>query len=132
MSDGITAYWDAVRDYVYLCEKYGEEPRTSVTRQGVKTLDAYGKHAQWLKRRDMAKPLPSRKNNPNGLHTKYIITKADCTPTDPRAEYFVLRLDTYCEDPCHADACRKAVLTYANEIETHKPKLAYDIRKRWG
>jgi hypothetical protein len=45
---------------------------------------------------------------------KYIIRKADGTPVDPRARYFVLRVD---DDPARADylAARAALVTYAHE-----------------
>ncbi len=57
---------------------------------------------------------------PPGLYRKYRISKADGTPVDPNAEYFVLRLD---KDV----AARAAALTYAKEIRNQKPKLAADI-----
>jgi len=31
---------------------------------------------------------------PRGLYNKYIVQRADGTPTDSNAQYFVLRLDT--------------------------------------
>lgn len=40
------------------------------------------------------------------LYEKYVITKADGSPVDPSAEYFVLRLDT---DEC----ARQAAAAYA-------------------
>jgi len=42
------------------------------------------------------------------FYGKYIVTKADGTPTDPEADYFVLRLDT---DPL----ARKAARQYAKD-----------------
>lgn len=45
------------------------------------------------------------------LYEKYApLKKADGSPTDPKAQYFVLRIDT---DP----AAREALATYANAIE---------------
>lgn len=67
----------------------------------------------------------------DGLQLRYIIQKADGTDVDPLAEYFVLRLDPY-GDPIHVEACRKAALCYANEIEPYLPKLAADIKLRYG
>jgi hypothetical protein len=32
-------------------------------------------------------------DNKKGLYDKYIVTKANGQPTDPKADYFVLRLD---------------------------------------
>ncbi len=52
---------------------------------------------------------------------KYIVTKADGTPTDPKAVYFVLRLD---EDP-HAIA---ATLAYADSVRADNPDLARDLK----
>jgi hypothetical protein len=60
-----------------------------------------------------------------GLYGKYIIKKADGTPIDPEADYFVLRLDT---DP-HA---RVAALAYADSIEPGNPRLAFELRQRVG
>jgi len=54
------------------------------------------------------------------LYRKYNITKADGSPCDAEAQYFVLRLDT---DP----AARAAAITYANSIVADKPEFAIDI-----
>jgi len=75
--------------------------------------------------------LPDRKENPNGLYSRYTVAKKE-GHTDPNAEYFVLRLDDGGSDPAHIAACRKAVLKYADEIEAHRPKLATDIRARYA
>jgi len=56
-----------------------------------------------------------------GLFKKYVITKADGSPVDPEAVYFVLRLDT---DP-HAE---KAAETCAASVESENPDLASDLR----
>ena len=64
-------------------------------------------------------------NGKDRLYGKYDIKKANGQPTDPKAEYFVLRLDT---DP----AARAAMLTYANEVETVEPEFAADIRRLVG
>lgn len=76
--------------------------------------------------------IPSKHENPNGLHGRYTIAKADESPVDPQAEYFVLRLDSGGSDPAHIKACRKAVMTYADEIEPHLPQLAADLRARYA
>lgn len=55
-----------------------------------------------------------------GWKQKYNITKADGSPCDPEAVYFVLRLDV---DP-HA---RTAMMTYALSVEADNPKLSVDI-----
>lgn len=54
-----------------------------------------------------------------GLHKKYNVTKVD-GPTDPDAQYFVLRLDT---DP-HA---RVAAQAYVVSVDIDNPQLAKDI-----
>lgn len=76
--------------------------------------------------------MKTQAENPNGLHRRYIIQKASGEPVDPRAEYFVLRTDKYAGDQRHAAACRKALLTYADEIETFLPQLAAELRAKHG
>ncbi len=56
-----------------------------------------------------------------GLYQKYIIAKADGSPIDPKADYFVLRLDT-------DQNARLAARKYANAIEEENPKLAAEQR----
>ena len=56
-----------------------------------------------------------------GLYGKYIIKKADGTPIDPNAQYFILRVDT----DIHA---RRALRTYAKSIQDGNPELARDLR----
>lgn len=75
--------------------------------------------------------IPSKDQNPNGLHVQYRLFKADMSETAP-GDYFVLRLDDGCKDPAHTAACRKALMTYANEIEAHLPQLAADLRERYA
>ncbi len=62
-----------------------------------------------------------------GLIHKYNIQKSDGTPVDENAEYFVLRLDACGSDFKHTNACRKAVLVYADEIKDHLPLLSRDL-----
>lgn len=57
---------------------------------------------------------------PDGITDKYLVRKADGTPTDPSACYFVLRYDT---DP-HA---RAALYAYASSASHDRPKLATDL-----
>lgn len=56
-----------------------------------------------------------------GLYGKYIVSKADGTPIDPSADYFVLRLDS---DP----AAREAALRYADACDN--TALAAQLRER--
>jgi len=59
---------------------------------------------------------------PTGLYGKYRIAKADGSPTDPGAQYFVLRIDT-------DQAARMALFTYADYIEHDQPEFAAELRQ---
>lgn len=74
--------------------------------------------------------IPEMYERPQGLHRKYLIHKADGSPVDPKAEYFLLRLDEHA-DPKFREASRKAVLCFAAEIEECLPELASDLRERY-
>ena len=76
--------------------------------------------------------LPSEKENPNGLHLKYIITKANGEPVDENAEYFVLRLDDKCSNPHHAEASKRAIIQYAISIREYMPELATEILMKYN
>ena len=76
--------------------------------------------------------IPTQKENPKGLHMRYIVSKTSGEPVDETAEYFILRLDSGGSDPIHIEACRKAVLKYADEIESHIPQLTKDLRERYS
>ncbi|HYG66280.1 MAG TPA: hypothetical protein VD838_01425 [Anaeromyxobacteraceae bacterium] len=58
-----------------------------------------------------------------GLRPKYRVAKADGSPLDEGADYFVLRLDA---DP-HA---RAAALAYADAVQAENARLADDLRLR--
>ena len=75
--------------------------------------------------------LPTQEENPNGLHGRYIVEKVNGEQVDERAEYFILRLDEFGNDPNHIIACRRAAVTYAREIYPHIPQLAEDLVKRY-
>ena len=75
--------------------------------------------------------LKSKKENPNGLYNKYVISRTDGTPINPENVYFILKLEGE-GDSIHIEACRKAVLKYADEIELHIPLLAKDLRERYS
>ena len=57
-----------------------------------------------------------------GIYDKYIVKKADGSPTDSDACYFVLRLDT-------DYAARRAMAQYARSIRRENEQLANDIEK---
>lgn len=67
-----------------------------------------------------------------GLIKKYFITKADGTEFPEDFDAFVLRLDEGQSDKIHLEACRKAVLTYAEEIKDHLPLLSQDLKTKYG
>lgn len=55
-----------------------------------------------------------------GLYGRYKIEKADGSPVDPKAEYFVLRLDT----DKHAIP---AIVAYARSVREDNPQLADEL-----
>ena len=73
--------------------------------------------------------LPDAKDNPHGLHHRYVITKANGEPVDPRAEYFVLRLDFFGNDRQHIAACRVAALAWCDAAPPHLRQVADELRK---
>jgi len=86
------------------------------------------------------KPLPSRVENPNGLHEKFHIQKIiGYHKAKPMyqdigygEEYFVLRLDDMQHNEAHLQACRAAALAYAKSISKTFPKVAEEMIKRYG
>lgn len=75
--------------------------------------------------------LPTIQENPNGLHGRYVVTKASGEPVDPDAIYFVLRLDSGGDDKEHIAACRLAARCYASQFPFGHPlyQLGNDLRK---
>lgn len=67
-----------------------------------------------------------------GLMPRYTILKADGSPVDPDAEYFVLRLDDGGSDKIHIGACRDAVLLYAMMVQDHLPVLSKELFEKYG
>lgn len=63
--------------------------------------------------------LKTKSENPNGLHLRYIVQKADGTSVDDDAVYFVLRLDRGGSDKMHLQACRVAAIEYAKFVKAH-------------
>lgn len=62
-----------------------------------------------------------------GLVKRYVVSKADGSATDPRAFYFVLRLDEFGTDPEHIAACRCAARCYAANAPKHLAKMAKEL-----
>lgn len=75
--------------------------------------------------------IPTKEQNPNGLHRKYNIQKANGEQIEDGSEYFVLRLDSGGGDPVHIQACRDAILVYAEKIKDHLPDLSKDLIERY-
>ena len=96
------------------------------------------------------KPLPIKKENPNGLHARYYIQKIVglkvtgedffgsperdyvLEQVDEKSEYFVLRLDDKGSDPKHIKACKQAAIHYAIKIRDHLPELSKDLIERYS
>jgi hypothetical protein len=83
----------------------------------------------------MKNRIPTRKENPKGLHQRYHIQKisefGNVIPIDREAEYFVMRLDEGGSDINHIRACRIGIHAYADAIEPFIPDLALDLRERY-
>lgn len=64
-----------------------------------------------------------------GLLNKYIITHTNGKPMNLNAQYFVLRLDNYCTDEHHLEACRAAAKVYAAYVEDvpHLRQIGVDL-----
>ena len=75
--------------------------------------------------------IPTREDNPDGLHGRYFVEKTNGETMDSTAEYFVLRLDKDATDLNHLRACRAAIHAYADAIELNIPQLAHDLRERY-
>lgn len=73
--------------------------------------------------------IPTREENPTGFHARYKVTKADGTPCDPDAVYFVLRIDAGGKDHAHVSACRSALRTYVDAIWGTTGELAFDLER---
>lgn len=71
--------------------------------------------------------IPTEQENPDGLNQRYIVTKANGEPCDPRAIYFVLRLDSHGDDPLHIEACRWAARMWAENAPSHLRKVAKEL-----
>jgi len=76
--------------------------------------------------------IPQARDNPNGLHQRYVVQKANGTPVDPMATYFVLRLDGFGRDGQHIAACRAAARAYADYVTSgecpHLAGVGVDLR----
>jgi hypothetical protein len=74
--------------------------------------------------------IPEEKNS--GLYDKFTIYYKNGSIV-PENDYFVLTLNhTENTDSNHVNACRKAMLTYANEIQSSNPQLSKDIMDRYS
>lgn len=74
--------------------------------------------------------FPTRAENPNGLHQRYIVSKADGSPVT--GTYLVLRIDNNGNDQEWIRCCKKAAGVLASEIKfspraRHLYKIADDL-----
>lgn len=76
--------------------------------------------------------LQEKSDNPNGLYRKYSITKANGSPCDSNAKYFVLRLDWNGSDKDHVEACRMAARAYIKNAPERLQKVASELAKWIG
>jgi hypothetical protein len=76
--------------------------------------------------------LQEKSDNPDGLYRKYAITKANGSPCDPNAKYFVLRLDWNGSDKDHIEACRIAARAYVKNAPKRLQKVASELVKWVG
>lgn len=67
----------------------------------------------------------------SGLHKKYLVLRSDGKPIDPDNEYFCLKIAGK-GDPRHIDACKKALMVYAEEIRDYLPELSKDLKDNYG
>ncbi len=76
--------------------------------------------------------IPTVRDNPNGLHQRYTVTKTNGEAVDPMATYFVLRLDHFGRDGSHIAACRAAARAYADFVQSgecpHLAKIGEQLR----
>ena len=75
-----------------------------------------------LKKPGLVEAMQAQRKQKRGVYGKYVIEKADGSPVDPEACYFVLRLDT---DP----AARKAAAQYARSVRRKNAVFADDIER---
>ena len=62
-----------------------------------------------------------------GLILKYRITKADGTPVNPKAKYFVLRYDANMKDKEFLKASCKALQNFCIDIVNQNPILGKEL-----
>ena len=72
--------------------------------------------------------IPSKEENPEGLHRRYDVKKIYGGLTGKEI-YFVLRIDADGDDPEHLMACQAAARVYAHQIKDHIPKLSHDLHR---
>lgn len=74
--------------------------------------------------------LPTLRERPDGLHQRYAVRKL-YGDNDPRAQYFVLRLDEHGDDKVWLECCRDAALHLCDKLDArgHLPLVAHDLRK---
>jgi hypothetical protein len=69
-------------------------------------------------------------NKDKGIIQKYIISRTDGTPIDPKNAYFILKIEGN-GDPEHINASRIAVCAYADAIKNHLPELSKELIEKY-
>ena len=64
---------------------------------------------------------PTANDSVRGLYQKYVVSKLDGTPSDPSADYLVLRID-------NDYAAMKAAIVYADEIAVENPQFSQELK----
>ncbi len=129
MDDVNEQRWQALKDARDLSEYLGDVILEQALDNLLHLIAERNPRVKHAKKREL-KPLPEADESVDGLHKKYIISKANGTPVDESAEYFVLRLDEN-GDPKHVAACRDAIIASAISIEEYLPELSKDLIDRY-
>lgn len=72
-------------------------------------------------------PLPTKSENPDGLHQRYIVVNADGTPVPHDAIFFVLRLDNAAKNTVNVAACRSAAKEWISHIRKSSNQILLKV-----
>jgi hypothetical protein len=97
---------------------WGNIRTTHLETAPISGLDNHAGLAAILELEKIIAPVPDVQAS---LYGKYMLAKADGTPINPNAKYFVLRYDREAKD---GSASRDALSLYASLVEEATPKLA--------
>lgn len=71
--------------------------------------------------------MQTQAENPDGLNKRYKLAHADGRPVDPKAIYFVLRLDGHANNMGHVRACREAARVYCQNAPNSMKVVANQL-----